>query len=253
MQINQRIKNGDNQKNKDETITVIIPTLNESAFLPHLLDALNAQSRTPDEIIIADAGSTDDTVLIARSYGARIIKGGLPAAGRNAGAKVSKNDLLLFLDADVRPGTDFIAQSMEEFNQKEYDIATCFIDSLDDNPMDKIICSFTNRYIRAIHPISPHAFGFCIFCRRIKHAEMGGFDETLILSEDIDYARRSKAYGKFGFLKSTNIPVSMRRVRKEGLIRIGIKYAWCEFYALRGEPVRRIPFEYEFGAFKQTH
>ena len=78
---------------------------------------------------------------------------------------------------------------------------------------------------------------------------MGGFDELLTLSEDIDYTRRAKRYGKFGMLTSTRIPVSMRRVGKEGLVGLGLKYAWCEIYALVGKPVRAAPFEYEFGTF----
>lgn len=41
----------------------------------------------------------------------------------------------------------------------------------------------------------------------------------------------------------------MRRVEKEGLVGLGLKYAWCEMYALAGKPVRVVPFEYEFGAF----
>jgi len=38
-------------------LSVIIPTLNEIAYLPQLLDALAKQTRLPDEIIVADAGS----------------------------------------------------------------------------------------------------------------------------------------------------------------------------------------------------
>jgi hypothetical protein len=41
----------------------------------------------------------------------------------------------------------------------------------------------------------------------------------------------------------------MRRVGKEGLVGLGLKYAWCEMYALVGKPVRKAPFEYEFGMF----
>jgi hypothetical protein len=41
----------------------------------------------------------------------------------------------------------------------------------------------------------------------------------------------------------------MRRVGKEGLVGLGLKYAWCEIYALMGKPVRNAPFGYEFGTF----
>ena len=232
-----------------QCLTVIIPTLNEIAYLPQLLDALAVQTRLPDEVIVADAGSKDGTAELARARGARIINGGMPAVGRNAGARAAKGDLLLFLDADVLPPPDFIARVLEEFEQKKQDVATCFIAPLDGNPLDGMICVGTNLYFQIIQPVSPHAPGFCILSKRTIHEKMGGFDESLTLSEDIDYARRAKRHGKFGILSSTRIPVSMRRVGKEGLVGLGLKYAWCEIYALMGKPVRNVPFEYEFGTF----
>ena len=230
-------------------LSVIIPTLNEIAYLPQLLDALAVQTRLPDEIIVADAGSKDGTAELAQSRGVRIVPGGMPAVGRNAGARAAKGDLLLFLDADVLPPPEFIERVLEEFERKKYDVATCFIASINGNPLDGIICVGTNLYFQIIQPVSRHAPGFCILSKRTAHEKMGGFDESLTLSEDIDYARRAKRHGKFGILSSARIPVSMRRVGKEGLVGLGLKYAWCEIYALMGKPVRNAPFEYEFGTF----
>ena len=87
-------------------VSVIIPTLNESAYLPALLDALRGQTRPPDEVIVADAGSTDGTVELVQAHGARVVPGGMPAVGRNAGAQVAIGDLFLFFDADVLPPPD---------------------------------------------------------------------------------------------------------------------------------------------------
>ncbi|MCR4427453.1 MAG: glycosyltransferase [Firmicutes bacterium] len=230
-------------------LSVIIPTLNEATYLPILLDALAAQTRPPDEIIVADAGSCDGTAELAQERGARVVHGGMPAAGRNAGARVATGNLFLFLDADVVPPSDFIARAVEEFEGEGYAIATSLITALDGDLVDQIAAEATNLYLLAMRPISPHAPGFCILVQRAIHEKIGGFDETLRLSEDHDYARRATRYGKFGILTTTRIPVSMRRVEKEGLAGLGLKYAWCEMYALAGKPVRAIPFEYEFGAF----
>jgi len=234
-------------------LSVIIPTLNEAAYLPDLLDALAAQTRPPDEIIVADAGSTDGTAELARARGARVVRGGMPAAGRNAGARAATGELLLFLDADVTPPPDFIACAVEEFEREGYVIATSLIAALNGDRVDQIIAEATNLYFLVMQPVSPHAPGFCILVRRALHEKIGGFDESLKLSEDIDYARRAAQYGQFGILTSTRIPVSMRRVEKEGLVGLGLKYAWCEMYALAGKPVRVVPFEYEFGAFGPPH
>jgi glycosyltransferase involved in cell wall biosynthesis len=230
-------------------LSVIIPTLNEGLYLPGLLTALTAQTQPPHEIIVADAGSTDGTAELARRGGARVVCGGMPAAGRNAGACAATGDLFLFLDADVLPPPDFIARLMEEFERQDYAIATSLITALEGELINQVIAQATDLYFLFMQPISLHAPGFCILVQRAIHEKIGGFDESLRLSEDHDYARRAARYGKFGILTSTRIPVSMRRVGKEGLVGLGLKYAWCEMYALAGKPVRTIPFEYRFGAF----
>lgn len=100
-----------------------------------------------------------------------------------------------------------------------------------------------------MQPFRPYAPGFCILVRRELHEVIGGFDETLRLSEGLDYVRRAARHGRFGILTSTRIAASVRRIRKEGMLRLGMKYLWCEKNLWRGRPVREIPFEYEFGAF----
>jgi rSAM/selenodomain-associated transferase 2/rSAM/selenodomain-associated transferase 1 len=81
-------------------ISVVIPTLNEASRLPATLRPL--VNRDDLEVIVADGGSTDATVAIARDHGVRVIA---TRAGRarqmNAGAAVASGDRLLFLHADT--------------------------------------------------------------------------------------------------------------------------------------------------------
>jgi glycosyltransferase involved in cell wall biosynthesis len=67
-------------------VSVVVPTLDEERYLPVLMQSLAAQTLPVHEVIIADAGSQDGTVALARTAGARIVPGGHPGAGRNAGA-----------------------------------------------------------------------------------------------------------------------------------------------------------------------
>lgn len=233
-----------------QTVSVIIPTLNEAAYLPGLLEALSRQTRQPDEIIVADAGSTDGTAELARARGATVVRGGMPGPGRNAGARAAKGDVFLFFDADVLPPPDFIERALGEFTREGYAAATSPMEALDGDPTDQIIIEATNLYMQVARPISPRAPGFCILARREAHQAIGGFDESLKMCEDHDYVQRASQYGKFGILTSVRIPVSMRRLEKEGLAQLALKYLWCEMYTLAGKPVRSTPFEYEFGAFQ---
>ena len=238
------------QESFTRRISVIIPTLNEASLLSGLLAALQTQTRPPDEIIVADAGSTDGTIEIARAHGVRVVAGGMPGPGRNAGARAAHGDVFLFLDADVLPHSDFLELALGEFEANGYGVATCPTEALSAELIDKIIMEAANLYLQIVMPISPRAPGFCIFALRSVHQAIGGFDETLIMSEDHDYVRRALQYGDFGLLTSTHIPVSMRRLEKEGVVGLALKYAWCEMYALAGKPIRAIPFKYEFGAFE---
>ena len=82
-------------------LSIIIPALNEEKYLPLLLKEIKKQNFADDlEIIVADAGSEDKTVEIAKNYGCKIVQGGLPARGRNEGAKIAQGDIFLFMDAD---------------------------------------------------------------------------------------------------------------------------------------------------------
>ncbi|MBI5231665.1 MAG: glycosyltransferase [Coriobacteriales bacterium] len=231
------------------TLTVVIPALNEAERLPKLLDALASQSRRPDAIIVADAGSADDTRRIAEAVGALVVEGGLPAAGRNAGARAATTELLLFLDADVEPEPDFIELASAEFAERELGCATALVDPLERTPQNLMACEIVNVYLDVMQYVAPHAPGFCILVRRDVHEAINGFDETVVLAEDHDYVQRASGQGKFRVLRSALIPVSMRRIDKEGLVRIAFKYVYCELFAMTGTPIRHVPFEYEFGAF----
>jgi rSAM/selenodomain-associated transferase 2 len=84
-------------------ISVVIPTLDAAAELPRTLDAL-AGSPLIAEIVVADGGSRDKTVAMARQAGARVVQA---RRGRGtqlaAGAAVATGEWLLFVHADCQP------------------------------------------------------------------------------------------------------------------------------------------------------
>ena len=85
-------------------VSVVVPARNEEKALPELLDSLLVQSLPPDEIIVADGGSTDRTVELASSYAGRGVKvlilgPAYPGRGRNAGVGAARNEWLAFIDA----------------------------------------------------------------------------------------------------------------------------------------------------------
>lgn len=96
-------------------VSVIIPARNEAPRIGDLVRAVTAQSVDDRmiEVIVVDDASTDGTREKAASAGARIVRlddgHGNPAMARNIGAASARGDTLVFLDADCRPASDWLA------------------------------------------------------------------------------------------------------------------------------------------------
>jgi glycosyltransferase involved in cell wall biosynthesis len=232
------------------TITVIIPTLNEAERLPGLLRQLARQSRRPDAVIVADAGSTDATRELASAAGAIVVDGGMPGVGRNAGARVATTELLLFLDADVALTDHAIEMMVDEFIARGLAVAGATIRPIERDPRFVFACEVVDFYLEMMQYVAPHASGCCILSTRAVHDAIGGFDETLELAEDHDYVDRASAVGKFRILRRAHVRVSMRRLTKEGLVTLAFKYLYTEVQIMTGQKVIDAPFAYEFGAFE---
>ena len=231
-------------------ISIIIPTYNEAKYLPLLLQSIKSQSFKDYEIIVADNNSTDSTVEIAKTYGAQITSGGLPGAGRNAGAKIAKGDLLLFLDADViLKNKYYLTDCYAEFLDRDVDVATCCISPMSLLKKDIIWHEFYNAIIIAMEKFSPYAPGFCIFAKKSVHNLISGFDEDIILGEDSDYVKRANKISSFKVLRSQKIPVSVRRLDKDGRLNVIIKYGLAGLYMIVVGNIKSDIFNYTFGNY----
>lgn len=229
-------------------LTIVIPTKNEENYLPRLLESIKRQTLQPSEIIVADAHSTDRTREIVRAHGAKVVDGGMISFGRNAGARVAQTDFILFLDADVElRDPEFLEKAIGEMLERKLDLATCDVFPLSDQYIDHFLHKAYNTYARAWGSLYPHAPGFCMLTRRDLHEKIGGFDEKVTFCEDHDYARRAKPHGRFGFLTSTKIPVSIRRLDRDGRMKIAIKYLLAELHLALLGPIRHNRFHYTFG------
>ena len=226
-------------------LSIIIPAYNEEKYLSKLLECIRKQSFKDYEIIVADANSKDKTRQIAKKHGCKIVRGGLPAVGRNNGAKSVKGDILLFLDADVTFGRDFLGKAVNELNKRKLDAAGCYIHPLSNNIIDKIFFGIFNLWIFATQFFYPNASGSGIFCKKWLHEKVNGFDEKIMLSEDMDYAKRCGKYGKFRILRTAKSYISMSRFEKEGRFNIGLKLFFSAIYRILFGEIRSDVFKYD--------
>lgn len=110
-------------QNKFPKISVVMPTLNSERTLVQSLTSISIQSYPGEvEIIVADGGSRDSTLHIAKSFKARIIKNLLKTgeAGKAAGAKIAKGQIIAFIDSDnILPDENWLVEMTKPFQNPE--------------------------------------------------------------------------------------------------------------------------------------
>lgn len=221
-------------------ISVIIPAYNEERCLPQTLEHIGAAlavAGCPSEVIVVDNDSRDETKQIAQSFGAKVLleKEHNISRVRNTGAENSNGDVLIFIDADTLvPETLFrkIAAAMEDENCFGGGVAVRYE-------------AFQRRWMRFY--LSGWAFwgkvfnmaqGAAHFCRKSVFEELGGYDRTIFMGEDIEFywrlsrfARRNGGY--LYFVEHPEVITSTRRFDKMSLWKtfllthpVFIRLAW---------------------------
>ncbi len=230
-------------------LSIIIPTLNEEKYLPLLIKSIKKQNLADYEIIVADAGSEDKTTEIAKNYGCKVTIGGLPAKGRNNGAKIAQGDPFLFIDADIILPEKFLEKILDEFQKNNLEIATCLLKPKDGSKFLEFIFNFFYNWpILVLEKILPHASHLILVKKEIHNKR--GFDEEIKLGEDHIYAREKAKIGKFGILKSDKVLIFPRRFKKEGLVRTYLKYILAEFHLVFLGPIKSDVFKYRFNRYR---
>jgi glycosyltransferase involved in cell wall biosynthesis len=229
-------------------VSVIIPALNEERWLPFLLDDLCRQTSTDIEVIVADAFSSDRTRQIALSRGCRVVDGGLPGQGRNAGARVARGELLLFLDADVRIGEEFLDRAVREFRARRLGAATCtFLPDARERGA-AFLYGVYNLLIRSAEAVWPTVSGGAmLLVSRDLFRGVGGYDDSLKITEDKDIIRRIARRSRFRVLDTVSCQVSVRRIRSEKPLTFVTKILFTQVLVqLRGRISSHTVVRYDF-------
>jgi rhamnosyltransferase len=111
-------------------ITAIIPTLNGGGILRRLLGQLAVQTLPIDEILIVDSSSDDNTVSVAREFGARVIvikrENFDHGSTRSMAARESSGDYLLYFTQDAVPQNDSLVEQLLAPLLKDEQVVLCY-------------------------------------------------------------------------------------------------------------------------------
>ena len=175
------------------SISIIIPALNEEKYIGKCLEslfAINSDNCTV-EIIVIDNGSKDNTVKIARDFGTivKIYPDLNVSALRNLGASIAKGDLLAFVDADCVVDSNWLINAIE-YLQKEIDAVGSFHEIPQNaNWIGRISTLIQSQKTGADINYIPS--GNMLIKRKVFE-DIGGFDPSLETGEDVDICRRLK-------------------------------------------------------------
>jgi glycosyltransferase involved in cell wall biosynthesis len=104
-------------------ISVVVPVRDDAPLLRRCLVALTQQTLAPDEIIVVDNASRDDTAAVARSFGVTVVTEPVPGIGSAsaAGYNAAAGSVIARLDADSVPASDWV-ETIERYFRARPDV-----------------------------------------------------------------------------------------------------------------------------------
>jgi glycosyltransferase involved in cell wall biosynthesis len=181
------------------SFSIIIPAFNEELMLPHCLQSIKLLDYPGEyiEVIVVDNGSKDKSREIAVSYGAKVLVDTTKNVSglRNLGAQNARGEILAFVDADCIVTTQWLNTAVKYYNAIE--IAAWGSPPTIPNEATWVQKAWyavrqRNATIEEVQWLE----SMNLFVRKDLFEKVGGFNETLITCEDVDFFYRIREYGK---------------------------------------------------------
>ena len=196
--------------------SILIPARNEETFLPRCLESIGvAATSFPDqvEIIVALNRCTDRTEEIALIHGAKVVHedGRNLARIRNAAARAATGDIVITIDADSRMTANMLVEIDRLLRNGRFIGGGVTI-----RPERWSLGILVTVLLLAVLLLWRRVSGGLFWCLRKDFEAIGGFNENLVSLEDLDFAKRLKAYGKskgkrFTTINKAHIVTSCRK------------------------------------------
>ena len=223
-----------NMGTRAPALSIVIPARNAGATIGAQLEALARQPEAAScEVLLVDNESTDNTVAETERFrpllpGLRVIDGSHrrgAASARNSGAHAATGENLAFCDADDVVGVHWIAAMIAALREHNLVTGPVIYDQLNAEWVAQSRRRAYEEDPSSAAPTAgwmPFAISANVGVSRSLFTDLGGFDETMLASEDIDFSWRAQLRGcRFHFAKDAIVHYRLRHSR-----RAIFKQAW---------------------------
>ena len=195
-------------------ISLIMTVRNEASSITRLLDSIGTQTLQPDEIVIADGGSTDGTQEVVTSYMDRLpvrllaVPGANISEGRNAAILNASHEIIAATDAGVRLEPGWLEALVGPLRDEDAGVAVVSGFFLPDpqTPFEMVMGA---TVLPAVEDIDPDKFlpsSRSVAFRKAAWEAVGGYPEWLDYSEDLVFDMRLKELGyRFVFVPEARV------------------------------------------------
>jgi glycosyltransferase involved in cell wall biosynthesis len=207
-------------------VSVIIPTYCEEETIEGCLKSVVNQDFPYGgiESIVVDSHSPDNTRFVAKKSADQVLDLNVRGVGRarNAGARLARGQVLVFLDADTYLEPNFVGEIYRAFTDPGVVCVSGVLKSLERlGPLDNLFAISHYSFLNKIAAVSAR-LGFPLFpsvccCARKKvFDKVGGFAEDIAVGEDVTFSRKMGKVGKCVVNNKATAYTSVRRISNCG-------------------------------------
>jgi glycosyltransferase involved in cell wall biosynthesis len=183
-------------------VTFITTIYNEEDTIDAFLASLSKQTKLPDEIIITDAGSQDETVSKLKQFQKKskvpvkiIIKHGNRSIGRNQAIKHASGQIITCSDAGCILDRNWLKSIIKPFTDENIDVVSGFYLAKTENIFQKCLAAYTCVMPDKVDKDNFLPSSRSIAFRKSAWKEIGGYPEELNTCEDLIFATKLKKAG----------------------------------------------------------
>ena len=207
----------------------IVPAFNEEKLLAATIANLNSiierlNNRYLGRVIVVDNNSKDNTAKIAKDMGAEVVFEPINciARARNSGAKIAKSRYLIFVDADTLVSYEIVKKSLENLSSG----TICGGGAHVEFDFEKIpfFAKLTIIWWNTVTFLVPLAAGSYLYCLSEGWKAVGGFNEKLYASEEVNFSYKLKKWGRKNKQKFILLP--------DKVLTSGRKMGWYSSFHL---------------------